>query len=198
MWPHKHELASAILPLRTLETQLRMLQHFHNCPWCRRPLVQSTFATSWILTDPHVSCVWILIDLSVRIMFADSQELICLEGRVSAEWFQWRHAARSWELLVNDCDFPSGPPVSAKFEVDFLQVRSKHGPFPTGQCLGGRLMRKTLRRPFKASSKIPSCRGFLVVKEAISQAQEAFTQLSNLSNPQITLEGMIHLLLFLK
>lgn len=108
-------------------------------------------------------------------MFADSQDLIRLEGRVFAEWFQWRHAARTWELLANDCDFPSGPPVSAKFEVDFLQVRSKHGLFPTGQYLGGRLMRKSLQRPFKASLKIPSCRGFLVVKEDISRAWEAFT-----------------------
>lgn len=63
--------------------------------------------------------------------------MLRLAGGVFAAWFQWRHAARSWELRVNYRDFPLGPLVSAKFEVDFLQVRSKHGPFPTGQSLGG-------------------------------------------------------------
>lgn len=50
--------------------------------------------------------------------------------------------------------FPLGPLVSAKIEVDFLWVRSKHGSIPTAQYLGGCLTGKSLaEEPFKASVK---------------------------------------------
>lgn len=70
------------------------------------------------LSNPNASCAGIYSkDLSLRTAFTDSQDLICLAGGIFAVLFQWRHAARIWDLRVS---YPLGPLVSAKFEVDFL------------------------------------------------------------------------------
>lgn len=59
--------------------------------------------------------------------------------------------------------------VSAKIEVDFLWVRSKHGSIPTAQYLGGCLTGKSLAEdPFKASlKKSPLVGDFLWRKQSL-------------------------------
>lgn len=109
------------------------------------------------LSNQNAPCVWIYSkDLSLKAAFTDSQDLICLAGGVLAVLFQWRHTARIWDLRVSSHDFPLGRLLSAKVEVDFLWVRSKHGSIPTAQYLGGCLTGKNLaEEPLKHFFKHP-------------------------------------------
>lgn len=49
------------------------------------------------LSNQNAPCIYSK-DLSLRTALTDSQDLICLAGGVFAVLFQWRHAARIWDL----------------------------------------------------------------------------------------------------